>query len=82
MAYFGYESSAQAQNQEAPEEAEADVEALMKFQEVEETVTSKDVTNLRDMPSQGSDSTVLRTLTNGETATRTGLSDAAGPGFS
>lgn len=45
MAYFGYESSAQAQNQEAPEEAEADVEALMKFQEVEETVTSKDVTN-------------------------------------
>lgn len=45
VAYFGYESSAQAQNQEAPEEAEADVEALMKFQEVEETVTSKDVTN-------------------------------------
>lgn len=76
VAYFGYESSAQAQNQEAPEEAEADVEALMKFQEVEETVTSKDVTNLRDMPSQGSDSTVLRTLTNGETATRTGISDS------
>lgn len=76
VAYFGYEKDAQAQNQEAPEEAEADVEALMNFKEVEETVTSKDVTNLRDIPSQGDDSTVLRKLNNGETATRTGISDS------
>lgn len=76
VAYFGYEKDAQAQNQEAPEEAVADVEALMNFREVEETVTSKDVTNLRDIPSQGDDSIVLRKLNNGETATRTGISDS------
>lgn len=76
VAYFGYASSAQAQNQEAPEKAEADVEALMNFKEVDETVTSKDVTNLRDIPGQGDDSTVLRKLNNGETAQRTGISDS------
>lgn len=76
VAYFGYASSAQAQNQEAPEEAKADAEALMKFTEVDETVTSKDVTNLRDIPSQGDDSTVLVKLNNGETAQRTGISDS------
>lgn len=76
VAYFGYEKDAEAQNQEAPETVEADVEALMNFNEVNETVTSKDVTNLRDIPSQGDDSTVLRKLNNGETATRTGISDS------
>lgn len=48
----------------------------MKFQEVSETVTAKDVTNLRNVPSQGEESTVLRQLNNGETATRTGISDS------
>lgn len=48
----------------------------MKFREVEETVTAKDVTNLRNMPSQGTESTVLRQLNNGETAARTGISDS------
>lgn len=76
VAYFGYEAEAQAQDQQAPESAEADVEALMNFQEVEESVTAKDVVNLRDIPSQGEDSTVLRTLNNGETALRTGVSDS------
>lgn len=76
IAYFGYEKNADAQNQEAPETAEADAEALMNFREVEETVTAKDVTNLRDIPSQGEDSTVLRKLNNGETAARTGISDS------
>ena len=76
VAYFGYEKEAEAQNQEAPELAEADVEALMKFREVEETVTAKDVVNLRDIPGQGDDSTVLRKLNNGETAVRTGISDS------
>lgn len=50
-------------------------EAGMNFQEVNETVTAKEVTNLRNIPSQGADSTVLRQLSNGETATRTGVSD-------
>lgn len=76
VAYFGYEDSADAQNSEVPETAEADVEALMNFQEVDETVTAKDSVNLRDIPSQGSDSTVLRQLNNQETARRTGVSDS------
>ena len=76
VAYFGYDQDAEAMNQDAPENAEADVEALMNFTEVEETVTAKDVTNLRDIPSQGDDSKVLRKLNNGETAVRTGVSDS------
>ena len=76
VAYFGYEGTAEAVNSEAPEEAAPDAEALMNFREVNETVTAKDSTNLRDIPSQGADSTVLYTLRNGETAVRTGISDS------
>lgn len=76
VAYFGYEGTAEAQNETAPEEAHADVEALMSFTDVEETVTAKDSTNLRNIPSQGQDSTVVYTLQNGETVTRTGVSNS------
>lgn len=76
VAYFGYEGTAVAIDPEAPEEAHADVEALMNFTEVNETVTAKDSTNLRNIPSQGADSTILYTLRNGETATRTGVSNS------
>lgn len=76
VAYFGYSSAVQAQDQTAPDQAEADVEALLNFREVEETVTSKDVTNLRDIPSQGEESLILAQLKNGETAKRTGISDS------
>ena len=76
IAYFGYEGTAGAQNAEAPEEASADVEALMPFTAVEEEVTAKDATNLRNIPSQGDDSTVVYTLKNGETVKRTGVSDS------
>lgn len=76
IAYFGYEGTAEAINEEAPEEAQADVEALMNFTEVSEEVTAKDSTNLRNIPSQGSDSTVVYTLPNGETLMRTGISDS------
>ena len=76
VAYFGYEGTAEAVNPETPEEVQADKEALMKFTEVNETVTAKDATNLRDIPSQGEDSTIMFTLRNGETATRTGVSDS------
>lgn len=76
IAYFGYEGTAEAQNGEAPEEAQADVEALMRFTEVNEEVTAKENTNLRNIPSQGEDSTVVYTLPNGETLTRTGISDS------
>ncbi len=76
VAYFGYEGSAQAQNTEAPEEVTADAEALMNFTQVSESVTAKESTNLRDIPSQGGDSTVVYTLKNGETIARTGISDS------
>lgn len=76
IAYFGYEGTAEAQSGEAPEEAQADVEALMRFTEVNEEVTAKENTNLRNIPSQGEDSTVVYTLPNGETITRTGVSDS------
>lgn len=76
VAYFGYEGAAEAINGQAPEQAYADVEALMNFQEVDEVVTAKESTNLRNIPGQGQDSTVLWTLQNGDTARRTGVSDS------
>ena len=74
-AYFGYDNTASPKG-EAATGATADVEALMNFKEVNETVTAKDSTNLRNIPSQGTDSSVLYTLKNGDTATRTGISDS------
>ena len=76
VAYFGFKEAQGPQNSEKPDDATADVEATMKFRPVNETVTAKERTNLRDKPSQGSDATVVYTLTNGETATRTGISDS------
>ena len=76
VAYFGYEGTADPLSSEVPEEAHADVEALMKFTEVNETVTAKNSTNLRNIPSQGEDSAILYTLKNGETVARTGISDS------
>lgn len=48
----------------------------MNFKTVNDTVTAKIEVNLRDKPSQDSDSTVLFTLKNGETAARTAVSDS------
>lgn len=76
VAYFGYNGTETAKDTSAREVASADVEALMKFTDANETVTAKSKTNLRDKPSQGSDSTVKMTLTNGQTATRTGVSNS------
>ncbi len=76
VAYFGYDETAAAKSSEAPEEVAADVEALMNFAEVNETVTAKDVVNLRDRPGQGADSVVVGTLANGTMAQRTGVSDS------
>lgn len=52
------------------------VEAGHHFTEVSETVTAKEATNLRSMPSQGELSKVLLTLYNGQEATRIGVSDS------
>lgn len=48
----------------------------MKFADVNESVTAKDSTNLRNIPSQGADSTIVYTLKNGESVARTGVSDS------
>lgn len=74
VAYFGYNGTETAKDTSERETASADVEALMKFDPVDETVTAKSSTNLRDKPSQGSDSTVMVTLENGQIAQRTGVS--------
>lgn len=76
VAYFGFSSTNNAQDTVAPEDVQANVEATMRFTDVNETVTAKERTNLRDKPSQGSDAKVVYTLINGETARRTGISDS------
>lgn len=72
VAYFGYSQSASAQEEGAAVHVEADPEVGVTFEEVNEQVTSKDVTNLRSTMDQGDDSNVVAQLKNGETATRTG----------
>lgn len=76
VAYFGYNGIKLPLNPETPEEAFPDVEALMDFEKVNENVTAKDETNLRNMPSQAKESLVLYTLQNGEVAVRIGISDS------
>lgn len=72
MAWFGYSETALAQEEGAAEHVDADPEVGVTFEEVEEQVTSKDVTNLRRSMEQADDSNVVTQLKNGETATRTG----------
>lgn len=76
VAYFGYDETAQAKDGVAPDAASADPEANMKFQDVSESVTAKESANLRNIPSQDTDSTVELTLNNGDVATRTGISES------
>ncbi|SFP65390.1 Glycosyl hydrolases family 25 [Butyrivibrio proteoclasticus] len=76
VAYFGYNGTETAKDTSERVTATADVEALMSFDTVDETVTAKNSTNLRDKPSQGDDSKVVVTLQNGQTAQRTGISSS------
>ncbi len=46
-----------------------------RFSAVDEKVTAKEATNLRNVPSQGENSQVIITLLNGQIATRTAVSD-------
>lgn len=59
-----------------PEDENPNVEEGHVFRDVEETITAKDTTNLRNMPSQGTESKVMVTLKNGQVATRIGISDS------
>lgn len=74
ISYFSYNKPKKPKNPTPPEPVEADVEALMNFKTVNETVTAKEETNLRNLPNQGAESLVLYTLKHGQTATRIGIS--------
>ena len=72
VAYFGYSQEAEAKDKNPAQIVEANPEVGMNFTEVDETVTAKDVTNLRNLPTTEG-STVVHQLQNGETAQRTGI---------
>ena len=55
-----------------------DAALSMTFHEVNETVTPKEATNLRSVPSAADDDTIVVKLKNGQTVTRTGLNDDTG----
>ncbi len=76
IAYFGYDGIEPPKNPEPPAEAAPDVTALMDFKEVMESVTAKESTRLRNMPSQDEDSHVLFMLENGEVAQRIAVSSS------
>ncbi len=58
-----------------PEVTEAPSYASMVFTNVNEQVTAKDATNLRNIPSQSEESQVMLVLQNGQVATRVGISE-------
>ena len=74
VAYFGYDGIEPPHSKKTPETVEADVEAMLDFEDVSDQVTAKEETNLRNIPSQDEDSEVLRTLLNGEVAQRIAVS--------
>ena len=76
VAYFGYSESNGSLSGETAAAASPDVEAGMVFTSVNDTVTAKDEVRLRDKPSRVTDATVIATLVNGETVTRTGTSSS------
>lgn len=72
VAYFGYSQEAEAKDKNPAQIVEANPEVGMNFTEVDETVTAKDATNLRNLPTTEG-STIVHQLKNGETAQRTGI---------
>lgn len=75
IAYFGYENIAAPKDDTPIEEVSADPLALINFKEVKDTVTAKEITNLRDVPGTDTGSKVIEVLHYGDTATRTGIGD-------
>lgn len=74
VAYFGYDGVEPPKDDTELEEVGPDVEAMMDFEPVEEMVTAKNETNLRDRPDQEEDCQILYTLKNGETVQRVAVS--------
>lgn len=75
IAYFGYKKEAEAKKDTSIKEVTADPTALINFNEVDEIVTAKEVTNLRNLPMLTDDSNVVEKLHYGDTARRTGIAD-------
>ena len=77
----GSEQTGQSQEASQGSAAESNPSAQgtgMTFTEVDETVTAKEVTNLRSKPGTTGDDTVVTQLSNGQTAHRTGINEAEG----
>lgn len=73
VAYFSYGQAAAPKDGEPAEAVEANPEANIIFEEVNETVTAKIETNLRTAPGTASDETIAARLVNPDTAVRTGI---------
>ena len=76
IAYFGYEEENDAKDDIPPEQVGENIEFGHSFKSVNEKVTAKELTNLRNIPSQGNDSVVMVSLQNGQVAERTGISSS------
>lgn len=72
VAYFGYDREAEAKDATPAQIVEADPELGITFTEVDEMVTAKNETNLRNIPSTEG-SSVVYLLKNGENLQRTGV---------
>lgn len=75
LANFGYDGVESPKNSEAPTQVKAHTDGTMKFNEVNEVVTAKEVCKLRNMPNQDT-SEVKVLLQNGQQAVRIGISDS------
>lgn len=63
------------EEQTAQPEEQLEQETGLNFKKVNEQVTAKKETNLRNEPSSDNSNTIIMVLKNGDTATRTGISD-------
>lgn len=73
VAYFGYDKTADPKDNTASiETVKADPTATIDFKEVNEKVTAKEETNLRNLPST-SGSEIIAVLKNGDTTKRIGI---------
>lgn len=73
VAYFSYTQAAEAKSQTAPDRVEANLASLVEFTSVDEQVTAKETTNLRNEPSSRNADTIVAAIQNGEFVLRTGI---------
>ncbi len=71
------EETSQSEEAIIPDEPVSGSES-MEFMEVSDTVTAKDVTNLRTLPSTTDETNIIAQLKNGDVLTRTGMNGAYG----